>query len=524
MQAPFSRTMFELLLEQAGRRPMHPAVIAGNVTLSYADLAMRASSVAARLMADGVKRGDRVGLLGNNSPEWLEIFFGAAALGAVVAPFSTWSTTAELEFLLQDARVSTLFTMRGFGDHNFDESIQALRAGGTVPDLKRVVVYDGQRGMGDVDFAEYQTGSLATLPPPGESASAADTLVMLYTSGSSSRPKCVPLTHGGAIENAFNIGERQGIQPDDKVLISIPLFWSYGAVNALPAVLSHGATLVLQKRFQPAEALDIIERQGCTGFYTLPAMTSALLAEPGFSLDRTKTLRTGVTIGAPQDVRRTAEELGISDICNIYGSTEGYGNSCVTPHDWPLEQRIQCQGPPLPGVTVRIRDPETGGLLGAGEVGEIEFSGYLTPGYAGDSAQHNANVFTADGFFRTGDLGALNADGSLGYAGRLSEIIKSSGINVSPVEVEEAMQQHPDVALVGVTGVEDAVKGELIVAYVVARPGAAPTPDTLRQHCRTLLSAYKTPARIILTDSLPLTATGKLMRRDLRVMAAAAQY
>ena len=159
--------------------------------------------------------------------------------------------------------------------------------------------------------------------------------------------------------------------------------------------------------------------------------------------------------------------------------------------------------------------------MGVGEVGEIEFTGYITPGYAGDSAQHNANVFTDDGFFRTGDLGALNADGSLSYAGRRSEIIKSSGINVSPVEVEEAMQQHPDVALVGVTGVEDAVKGELIVAYVVARPGTAPTPDALRQHCRTLLSAYKTPARIILTDSLPLTATGKLMRRDLRAMAAA---
>ena len=267
---------------------MHPAVIAGNVTLSYADLAMRASSVAVRLMEDGVKRGDRIGLLGNNAPEWLEIFFGAAALGAVVAPFSTWSTAAELEFLLQDAKVSTLFTMRGFGDHNFAESIQALRTGGTVPALKRVIVYDGQRGMGDTDFAEYQTGSLAALPPPGESARAADTLVMLYTSGSSSRPKCVPLTHGDAIENAFNIGERQGLQPDDKVLISIPLFWSYGAVNALPAVISHGATLVLQKRFQPAEALDVIERQGCTGFYTLPAMTSALLAEPGFSLDTQK--------------------------------------------------------------------------------------------------------------------------------------------------------------------------------------------------------------------------------------------
>lgn len=522
MQAPFSRTMFELLLEQAGRQPMHPAVIAGNVTLSYADLAMRASSVAAKLMADGVKRGDRIGLLGNNAPEWLEIYFGAAALGAIVAPFSTWSTAPELEFLIQDSGISTLFTMRAIGDHNFADSIEALRAKGTVPGLKKVVVYDGQKGAGDADYADYQTGSLAGLPPPGESASASDTLVLLYTSGSSSRPKSVPLTHASAIENAFNIGERQGLGPDDRVLISIPLFWSYGAVNALPAVISHGATLVLQKRFQPTEALGIIERQGCTGFYTLPAMTSALLGDPSFTPERTKTLRTGVTIGAPQDIRRAAEDLGISEICNIYGSTEGYGNCCVTPHHWPLEKRAQCQGPPLPGVTVRIRNTETGALVGPGEIGEIEYTGYLTPGYAGDSAQHNASVFTDDGYFCSGDLGSLGEDGAMHYAGRLSEIIKSSGINVSPVEVEEAMQQHRDVSIVGVTGVEDAVKGELIVAYVVPRPGAEPDVETLRQHCRTLLSAYKTPARIVLTDSLPLTATGKLMRRELRAMAATA--
>ena len=227
--------------------------------------------------------------------------------------------------------------------------------------------------------------------PPGEGASAADPLVILYTSGSSNRPKAVPLDHFGIIENGFNIGERQGLVPGDRVLVSIPLFWSYGAVNALPAAITHGATLVMQGHFEAGGALDLIEREKCTAIYTLPAMTNALVAHPAFDRGRTASLRAGVTIGAPQDVIKAAEQLGAAEICNIYGGTENYGNCCVTPHDWPLEKRATCQGMPLPGVQLRIRDPETGREAQPGEIGEIEVKGYLTRGYLGDSAQFNAD-------------------------------------------------------------------------------------------------------------------------------------
>ena len=361
--------------------------------------------------------------------------------------------------------------------------------------------------------------------PPGEGASAADTLVILYTSGSSNRPKAVPLQHYAVIENGFNIGERQGLVPGDRVLVSVPLFWSYGAVNALPATLTHGATLVLQRRFEPGEALDLIERHSCTAIYTLPAMTNALLAHPAFRPQRTASLRTGVTIGAPQDVIKAAQQLGASEICNIYGSTECCGNCCVTPHDWPLERRAGCQGPPLPGVHVRIRDAATGATCAPGEIGQIEVRGYLTRGYAGASASHNAETFTPDGYFITGDLGASRPDGALVFAGRHSEMIKRSGINVSPAEVEEVLQQHAGVGLAGVTGVADPVRGEIIVAYVVARTEtAAVAEDALLDHCRQRLSSYRIPDRLYLCETLPQTTTGKLLRRELKAMATAALH
>jgi fatty-acyl-CoA synthase len=277
--------------------------------------------------------------------------------------------------------------------------------------------------------------------------------------------------------------------------------------------------LVLQERFAAEGALDLIERHGCTALYTLPAMTNALVAHPSFRPERTATLRTGVTIGSPQDVIKAANVLGAARICNIYGSTETYGNCCVTPHTWPLEERAARQGPPLPGVTLRIRNGATGALAAAGETGEVEVRGYLTPGYNGDSARHNADVFTADGFFRTGDLGALGSDGRFHYAGRSSEMIKRSGINVSPAEVEEVLQQHADVGLAGVTGVADEGKGEIIVAFVVAKPGTQVDTQALVAHCRERLSRYKVPDRIEVRAALPLTPTGKLMRRELKALA-----
>ncbi len=518
MQTPFSRTTYELLVEQARGAPDALAAITASDSVSYRDLAHRAGQVAAALRSRGIRRGDRVGLLVNNRIEWLEIFFGAAALGAVVVPFSTWSKRAELDFVLQDSRVRCLFTLGCFGDQDFSADIAALRADTRHAQLAFVVRVGSPPAERELAYAGFLDGDPLQTLAPGEGASASDPALILYTSGSSSRPKAVPLDHFGVIENGFNIGERQGLTPADRVLVAPPLFWAYGGINALPATITHGATLVLQSRFDPGEALDLIERHRCTSIYTLPAMTSALLAHPAFSRERTRSLRTGLTIGSPQDVIKAAEGLGAAEICNVYGQTETYGNCCVTWHHWPLDRRADCQGEPLPGVRVRITD-DTGAAVAPGTAGHVEVRGYQTRGYGGASAAHNVEAFTADGYFRTGDLGSLASDGTFRFAGRTSEMIKRMGINVSPAEIEEILQQHPDVGIAGVIGLPDAEKGEIVVAFVVPKPGANPSADTLIAHCRAVASRYKVPDRIDLSTGLPLTVTGKVMRRELKVIA-----
>jgi fatty-acyl-CoA synthase len=278
---------------------------------------------------------------------------------------------------------------------------------------------------------------------------------------------------------------------------------------------------VLQGRFDPGEWLGLIERHRCTAVYTLPSITGAALRHPDFRPERVRSLRTGLMIGSPEEVRIAAEELGARQICNIYGSTEIYGNCCVTPCDWPLDRRMHSQGPPLPGVTLRIVDPEGGRVLRSGETGAVEVAGYVTPGYAGASAAHNAAAFTPDGHFRTGDLGLVDNSGAFQFAARDTDIIKRAGINVSPAEIESLLLQYPGVAQAAVVGAAAGERGEAIVAFVVPLPGAEIDGDALREHCRTRASSYKVPDHIEIRATLPVTETGKLFRRALKEEAQA---
>ena len=506
MTIPLSRDLGLLLREQAARYGDRPAVIAGNETISYATLADRAAHVAGFLIGHGVKPGDRIGLLMNNRSEWVETFFGAMLAGAVVAAFSTWSKRDELAWLIADSNIRLLVTLDQFGDQDFAADLRAL------PPVDIVMLGEDR----DPNWIPYQAMLDAEPAQPVTPADPADDAIVIYTSGSSARPKSVPLSHGGIIENGYAIGQRQGYTEQDRVLLPPPLFWSYGSANAMSAALTHGACLVLPPRFEPGLALDLIEQHRCTALYTLPAITAALIAHPNFHRDRVRSLRTGLTIGAPQDVISAATDLGAAEICNVYGQTETYGNCCVTWHHWPLSRRAACQGPPLPGVTIRIVDDMTGAPPGAGQPGLIEVKGHVTRGYTGASANQTEAAMTPDGYFRTGDMGLVNRDGDICFIGRTTEMIKKSGINIAPAEVEDVLMRHPAVAQAGVIGRPDPAQGELIAAFVVLKPGAAVTAADLTAHCRDQASRYKVPDSISFHTELPATPTGKLLRRELK--------
>ena len=471
---PYSRHLAELVAEQAERAPAAPAVVAVDARWTWAQVDAAVDASARALRARGLAEGGTLGLLCTNRAAWLATALGAHRLGARVACFSSFARAWDLEYLLEHSQADLLVCVRSFRGRDYGETLAEL---------------DDAR---DVVWMDELTDPGGTLEPAP--VSAADDAFVLYTSGSSARPKAIALQHYAVVENGFNIGERMGLVASDRVLVAVPLFWAYGAINALPATFGHGACLVLQEAFEPAGALELIEAERCTALYTLPNLTTALVSDPRFARARVATLRTGLTIGTEGDLRRVMDELGIEGICNVYGATETYGNCCVTPWDWPAERRVISQGPPLPGVQLRIAAS-----------GEIEVGGrYVARGHRG-----------ADGWYRSGDLGTLDDDGALRFGSRATEMIKTGGINVAPREIEEFLGLHPEVAAVAVVGVPDERLAEVPVAFVVAREGAAPAPADLLAFCRERIAAYKVPARVHVVPELPATDTGKLARRRL---------
>jgi fatty-acyl-CoA synthase len=532
MHRPLSRTLFDLLEEQAVRQGDQEAVVHANGTATYAQLWDRAARVGRALGQSGSRRGDRVALLVTNRIEWLECCFGASSAQATVHALNTWVTGRELDHLLGEAECTVLVLLAQHGRNQYLEDLRSLVpeaweadpgqwSSSRYPALRAIVVIGGSPPRGALDYERWLDDAAGSAEPGADHqglASAADAAVVLYTSGSTARPKAVPLLHHGMVENGFHIGERMALTERDRVWLASPLFWSFGCANALMATFTHGATLVLQEQFNAAEAIDLIEAEACTAAYLLPTVTRALLDVEELDVRRLASLRTGLTIGTPDDVRLAAERLGVHEICNVYGSTETYGNCCVTPHDMDLSERLSCQGPPLPGVRIRIVEPSTEVPVAAGDVGEIEVTGYLTPGYLGVG---NSDAFTEDGFYRTGDLGWLDDQGRLHFSTRATDMIKTAGINVAPAEVEEFLRTLDGVAQVAVVGAPDETRGEIVVAFVVAAEGHRLDEREIIEACKGSIASYKRPARVILVDELPKTDTGKLHRVRLREAASA---
>jgi len=228
-------------------------------------------------------------------------------------------------------------------------------------------------------------------------------------------------------------------------------------------------------------------------------------------------MRTGLTIGLPEDVAMTMEAVAARQLCNVYGATETYGNCSVTDARDAREMRLTTQGLPLPGMEIRAVEPETERPLPRGEVGELRVRGHLTPGYYRDPEQSRA-ALDADGFFRMGDLGMVGDDGRVRFRGRLKEMIKTGGVNVAPLEVEAILLGHPAVKQAYVVGVPDRDKGEVGVAAVELHEGSAATAEALTAFCREHLASYKVPARIVFraAGEFPRTATGKVQKTQLR--------
>jgi fatty-acyl-CoA synthase len=525
---PRSRTLPDLLDEIVGRDPAHEFIVGAGERLSYADARTRVRQLAKGLHRAGVKRGDKVALLMPNRPEWLLVDFAVTSLGATLVPVSTWSRARELGYVLDHSDATTLITVERFGGQDYLGMLAELGGPGSdrLRGLRRVVVAGAPGARGDAFMAFDGLGDLGATVADAEldsirpAVAPADVAYILYTSGTTSTPKGVQLAHRGLIENMWNIGERQHLTPADRMWMGISLFWSFGGANALLAMMTHGGTIVLQEAFDAATALRLIEREACTVYYGTPNIALALTEHPDRRRYDLSSLRTGAAIGPPPAMQMVID-LGAREICNVYGLTECYGNCAVTDARDPADRRLTTVGTPLPGMDIRIVDRQTRRPLPPGEVGEILVRGYLTPGYY-KAPETNAAAFDAEGFLVTGDLGAMGDDGYLRFRGRIKEIVKTAGINVAPLEVEEVLLGHPAVEQAYVVGLPDPRREEILAAVVVLRDGHAVTAEGLRAFCRQALAAFKVPRefRVLRRDELPVTDTGKVQKLRLAEMLA----
>jgi fatty-acyl-CoA synthase len=523
---PRSRTLPDLLDEITARDPAHELIVGAGARWSYGETRARARQLAKGLLRLGVRRGDKVALLMGNRPEWLAVDFAVAMLGATLVPVSTWSRGRELGYVLDHCDATTLITIARFGGQDYLGMLAELGGpgGARLPKLARTVVVDGEPrgpltafdslwdlGAGVTD-AELDLAQAAVAPD--------DVAYILYTSGTTSTPKGVQLAHGGLVENMWNIGERQHLTAADRMWMGISLFWSFGCANALLAVMTHGGAIVLQEEMEPGAALALIERERCSVYYGTPNIALALSEHPDRARRDLSSLRTGAAIGPPPAMQMVMD-LGVREICNVYGLTETYGNCSVTDAHDPPDVRRTTVGFPLPGMEIRVVDRQTRRPLPAGEVGEVLVRGYLTPGYYKD-ADKNAAAFDAEGFLVTGDLGAIGDDGRLRFRGRIKEMVKTGGINVAPLEVEDVLLSHPDVEQAYVVGLPDPRKEEILAAVVVLHDGRKTAPETLRAFCKASLAAFKVPQefRVMRRDELPVTATGKVQKFRLAEMLA----
>ena len=523
---PRSETLGDLLDEIAAATPRSLAVIFRDERLDYAALKVLVDGFARALLATGVRRGDRVALFVTNRTEWLVAAFGAAKIGAVTAAISTFSTPRELGWTLEHCGASVLVTLDTFRGRSFLGALHdlcpelarsaagALRSA-KLPALHTVVAVQGSPAAGAFSLADFLARGAGVGPTELAAAQRKvrpeDICYILYTSGSTAAPKGVTLAHGPLIANGFDIGERMHLTAADRVWLAVPLFWSFGSANALPALITHGGSIVLQESFEPGDAIALIERERCTVYYGMANMARAMREHPSHPGRRLGAMRTGLTIGPPEDIVMTIEVLGAGELCNVYGATETYGNCAVTDAHDPLDQRLHSHGLPLPGMTIRAVDPTTRAALPAGEIGELVVEGYVTPAYY-RTPELDGAAFAETGGFLTGDLGSIDRDGRVRFRGRLKEMIKTGGINVAPLEVEEVLLQHPDIIQAHVVGVPDAAKGEVVGAVVEPRPGAAAGAAAILGFCRERLASYKVPARLafLTADQLPRTPTGKI--------------
>ncbi|HET6810572.1 MAG TPA: class I adenylate-forming enzyme family protein [Acidimicrobiales bacterium] len=514
-------TLGGLLAEAAARHAGHEALVfddpltgSGTTRWTYADLDARADRVAAGLVAAGCSPGDRVGILMGNRPEAVASLFGAARVGAVAVLLSTFASPSELAWMLGHSGVSVVLTQTRLLRRDFvDDLARSDLPGDGLTTVAAVGIEEERSGAVPWDLF-LATGSGVD---PGELAARRDAVtpdqpgVVIYSSGTTANPKGMLHSQRAHALQFWLQADVFGRDNTTRLWTALPLFWTAGLDTAMGPTLAAGGCWVMQETFEPGEALALMARERVTEPYTLPHQTAALEEHPDWASTDLSALR--CVFGKSAFARHPAVKGDPTWIMPVgYGLSETCAQFVTHPHDTPRELSRKSMGRLLPGGRLRVVDPETGAELGPDEQGELTVAGpTLMLHYVGKSPEE---CFDAEGFFHTGDAGFYDAEGYVHWTGRMTEMIKTGGANVSPAEIEVQLRACPPVKLARVMGVPDARLGQMVVLCAVLKDGAEATEEDIRSFLAGRLASYKVPKRVLFfaEGEIPMTGSDNKVR------------
>jgi long-chain acyl-CoA synthetase len=482
----------ENLTRTAAAHPDRPALLFAGNSLTYRELEENSARVAGLLETLGFSAGDRVGIMLPNVPEFAALYYGVLRAGGVVVPMNVLLKPREVGYYLSDPGATLVFAWHGFAE--------AAQTGAADAGAECVLV-DPRTFVELLDSVE---------PTPGFVDRAdQDTAVILYTSGTTGKPKGAELTHSNLGRNVEVAVSLLSVTEDDVILGALPLFHSFGQTAGLNTSVASGASLALIPRFDPADALELVQREGVTIFEGVPTMVGAVLNYAGADEYDVTSLRLCVSGGAslPVEVMHGFEKAFDCIILEGYGLSETSPLACFNRVD--RVRKPGSIGIPVPGVEMMLLEvSETG-------VGEIAIRGHnIMKGYW-NRPEATADAIDSEGWFRSGDLAKVDEDGCYFIVDRAKDLIIRGGYNVYPREIEEVLYEHPAVLETAVVGVAHAELGEEVAAAVVLKDGATVTADELRDYVKEQLAAYKYPRLLWLADALPKGPTGKILKREI---------
>ncbi len=530
----FTPTSGTLARNCAARWGDRDFVVLGDERLTYAEADSRSASLARGLLASGVGKGSRVGLLAPNGPDWVVAWLAATRIGSVVALLNTYSKAEALGRTVRHADMSLLLTAGSHLGHDYLDRLEQAAPGLAGQDHERIMVrsHPYLRSVWTWGAAARPwCGDVVGLHERGEDVDAAlldeveqevrpsDPMVVVYSSGSTAEPKGAIHGHGATVRHAHNLSRMRDLRSDDVIYTPMPLFWVGGFSFTLVAAMHVGATLVFDEQFEPGATLALIERERVTQVLGWPHMARALVDHPTFATRDLSSVRSGsLNALLPQSEQAGADVPRLSSL----GMTETLGpHTFAGPDDLPEGDDVSF-GRSVPGVEHRIVDPVTMEELPAGCDGEVWVRGY--PVMLDVHKRERADVFTADGWYRTGDSGHFDGVGHLHFAGRLGDLIKTAGMNVTPLDVEIVLEDLPEVSLAFVTGVDHPDRGQDVVAAVALRPGDHLDEEQVRSRAAERLASYQVPRHVAVFEdqqALPWLDSGKLDRRALAAGLAA---